>query len=86
MQTELILASDNNATFKILETLPLHDDAFKIIKIEALDEGRRHRLTLRAEVPSGAPQGFRATRLRIRTDLPIANILEPSFSIHVLAR
>lgn len=86
VQTELILASDNNAIFKILETRPLHDDAFKIIKIEPLDEGRRHRLTLRAEVPSGAPQGFRATRLRIRTDLPVANTLEPSFSIHVLAR
>ncbi len=86
VQTELILASDSNATFKILETRPLHDDAFKIIKIEPLDEGRRHRLTLRAEVPSGAPQGFRATRLRIRTDLPVANTLEPSFSIHVLAR
>ena len=86
VQTKLILASDSNAIFKILETRPLHDDAFEIIKIEPLDEGRRHQLTLRAEVPSGAPQGFRATRLRIRTDLPVANILEPSFSIHVLAR
>jgi hypothetical protein len=83
-QAGLILASDDNATFQILEARPLRDEAFRI-KTESLDEGRRHRFTLTASVPADAVEGFRATRFLIRTSHPEAAKLEPSFSIHVLA-
>ncbi|MBL68982.1 MAG: hypothetical protein CMO74_11130 [Verrucomicrobiales bacterium] len=84
-QTSLILASDSNSSFKIIEAAAVHGDIFKV-ETEPIDEGRRHRLILTAALPSDIPQGFQATRLNIRTDLPAAHTLEPSFSIHVIPR
>jgi len=86
-KTELTIYSDDGVPFQILEARPLHDEAFQITS-KALEGNTRHQLTLTADVPTDASEGFRSTRFLIRTDHPEAPELkpEPSFSIHVIDR
>ena len=83
-QTEVILASDDNAPFEILETAPQLDSEFAMTS-EPLGNGAQHKLTIIANIPSDAEQGFLSTRFRILTNRADTAEVETSFSIHVLS-
>jgi len=83
-QTEIILASDDNAPFEILETVSQWDPELAMTT-ESLDNGARHKLTIVANVPSDAGQGFLSARFRIRTNRTDTPEVETSFSIHVIS-
>lgn len=83
-QTEIILASDDNTPFEILETASQWDQELAMTT-ESLDNGARHKLTVVANVPSDAEQGFLSARFRIRTNRTDTPEVETSFSIHVIS-